>query len=251
MKNNKGSVYDLENEPKSVKVCHTPTSDHPRQRCVAEDIQAGKADKQKNEDEVHSEYVDDNGEVDGEATGDDGELDGEEEGHDGDRSEAEDLMDGIFATDTINDSALSDNDDASTTTTDQSVSEDISYQTDKTTARGDVKFASNVSSHAGTTSSERGDVHWENAEFLFDVSVLRKGDAPQTKCTYCGGEGHIVDTCTAEQVTRKLKPLPSMPLWFKEILTKVCICCRGKNLNSILGTSFLSHNELDQLYVNL
>jgi hypothetical protein len=178
---------------------------------------------------VHSEGVEDNDEVDGEAGDRNGEY-GDQDGHEGgDQSEPEDLVDGVFAMDTINDSVLSDDEGADTTVTDQSLVEDVSYQT---SAHSDVKFSNSISPHGGTASSGHVYVDWDNAEYRFDVSVLRKGDALQTKCTYCGEENHIVDNCTAEQVTRKVKPLPPVPDWFINVLTKVCFCCKGKNFYS-------------------
>ena len=160
----------------------------------------------------------------------DDEFDGEvedENGHKaGDRSDNEDLIDGIFAMDTINDSAISDNDDAdSTITTDRSLLEDPCSPCE--IANIDSTVAKKALSDITTPSCDLfGD--WENAEYIFDDSVLRKGDALDTTCAFCGEEDHIVDNCTADQVTSTLKPLPHMPGWFKDVLTNVCYRCKGK-----------------------
>lgn len=170
----------------------------------------------------------------------DGEV-GDEDGEAGDKYDAggevrdkgsgdEDLIDGIFAMDTINDSHLSDNDDADTNTTDHSFLEDTSrpHQIVETTARIDPKVAIKVA-----PSSELSDAHWENAEYVFDDSVLRKGDGLETKCKHCGENDHVVNNCVAEQFTRStLKPLPPMPDWFKETLNAVCYCCKGETITS-------------------
>ena len=135
------------------------------------------------------------------------------------------MVDGIFAMDTINDSAFSDYD---TSATDQSLLNNSSCSADiyKNTSIDPI-FCNDVTS--GTNERGTPHVNWEIARYRFDDSVLCKGNAPDAKCTFCGEEGHIVENCTAEQVTRTLKPLPPVPdWWFKEILNKVCYCCKGK-----------------------
>ena len=145
------------------------------------------------------------------------------------------LINGIFAMDTINDSLLSDNDDADTSTTDHSFLEDASrpHKILETTARIDPKVAIEVAPQSSAPSSELPDAHWENAEYVFDDSVLRKGDGLETKCKHCGENDHVVNNCVAEQFTRSaLKPLPPVPDWFKETLNAVCYCCKGQTITS-------------------
>ena len=224
-------------------------------------IQKGNVSKHKNGDQNSSEKdvdVAGNGSGEDETEDKDGEV-GDKDGKVGDKddeardeydagnkvhdqgSENEELIDGIFAMDTINNSYLSDNDDADTTVTDQSILEDPSgpYEIAETTANIIPKIANEVSPQSSTPSSEQCDIHWENAEFGFNDSVLRKGDGLETKCTHCGEKDHIVDNCTAEQFTRNLKPLPPVPDWFKDILTDVCYQCKRKRIVSTIYERFM------------
>ena len=148
------------------------------------------------------------------------------------------LIDGIFAMDTINDSHLSDNDDANTSTTDHA---SRPHKILETTARIDPKVAIEVTPQSSAPSSELPDAHWENAEYVFDDSVLRKGDGLETKCKHCGESDHVVTNCVAEQFTRSaLKPLPPVPDWFKETLNAVCYCCKGETITSRIYASCFS-----------
>ncbi|CAB4006799.1 terminal uridylyltransferase 4-like isoform X1, partial [Paramuricea clavata] len=207
---NKGNDPDEHKGQKNVQESHVSKRENRPHSSTEEDVEVASSDS--DEDEQGNEDDDEAGDEDGD--------------EDGDRSETEDLIDGIFAIDSINDSVLSDNDGADTTATDQSVLEDSDCATSTTTIRSGLIIAHSILPGDSATSSEQLDVEWRNAEYRFDDSVLRKGDAPETKCTYCGEEGHIVENCTAEQVTRTTKPLPPMPDWFKDILSKVCYCCK-------------------------
>ena len=237
-KNNNDNDHDDTKDQKNAQESHVSKRGNGRQSSGGEDVEVacfdGDEDEPRNEND-DGEAGDEDDDVDDEAGDEDGEFHGEAGDEDddegGDRSESEDLIDGMFAMDTINDSVLSDNDGADTTITDQSFSEDQIAETNTDSA---VTNTNNVSPVVGTTSSKLPDIHWENADYLFDESVLRKGDALETKCSFCGDEDHIVDNCTAEQVTRTLKPLPHMPDWFKGVLTKVCCCCKGKSASRIL-----------------
>lgn len=208
------------------------------------------ADSNSGEDEMEHEDVEvededvEVGDEDGEVGGAAGEaIDECDAGNEvrGEGSGNEVLIDGIFAMDTINDSYLSDNDDADTTTTDQSILEDGSChpQIAETAAHIDRKIANEIPPQSSTPYSEPCDIHWENAEFVFDHSVLRKGDGLETKCTHCGEKDHIVDNCSAEQFTRTLEPLPPVPDWFKDILTDVCCRCKGKRIVSRIYVRFM------------
>ena len=187
-----------------------------RRQSSTKDI--GSSDEDKKED-GDGETGD---EIDGEA----GDRDNEE---DGEKSESEVLIDGIFAVDNINDSALTDNDgdgNDDTTANEQSVLVNSSSQHQTSNDSGSI-VGNHISSGPSTPLAKVHDIGLENPKYVFNNTVLRKGNGLDTKCTFCGEEDHIVDHCTAEQVTRNIKPLPDMPDWFEGVLTDVCCCCRG------------------------
>lgn len=152
--------------------------------------------------EINGEVKDQlNGESMDEADSEGGDKDSDDGG--------DDLIDGVFAVDTINDSLDGDEDVA-----------DVTEKSASAVATTNAADASNIS-------SELLNLNWENVEYVFDDSVLCKGAPLEASCTFCGDKDHVVDYCTAEQVTRTLQPLPPMPGWFKDVLTKLCYCCKG------------------------
>lgn len=157
---------------------------------------------------------------------------------DGDEQE---LVDGIFAMDTINDSLVSDDknsgvdddddDDDDGDITDQSITSESSYlgkmpidtveslPLNSDDAHGDMPRTDN-------DPTKVPDLDWKNVQYVFEESVLRKGPPLESKCSNCGEDDHIADNCTVER-KKVLKKLPNMTSSFNETLTNVCIRCKG------------------------
>ena len=171
-----------------------------------------------------------------------------DEGEDGDEQE---LVDGVFAMDNINDSLISydknsgisdddydhdddDDGDITDTCTDQSIISESSYLENTHIDTIESLPLNSDDEHdiprQDDDPSKIPDLDWKNV-YAFDASVLRKGPPLESKCSNCGEDDHIADNCTVER-KKVLKKLPKMTSLFNETLTDVCIRCKGTSISN-------------------